>query len=133
MAILTNRRGRQSTRRFKTNHLYLRRPQFSTAVNHVNESCGHLRPIVRNVISPGGSARYVCRSCFAQMRAIETRTIEVDRVRRELAGLFRNCWPLGEIPGAVGGSIRTLTPPAAKLARIGFANFANRAERRRSV
>src|SRR5262249_2609273 len=71
------------------------RPNLTTkAVNSVNQSCGHSRAIVRSVSAPGGAAGYLCFACFAHLRAVEVRIIEVDRVRRELANLF-NSWPGG--------------------------------------
>jgi hypothetical protein len=65
---------------------------------------------VRNVVEPDGPAAYICPSCFAYLRAVEVRIIEVDRVRRELANLF-NCWPGGINP-------RAFTPAAIGEGRL---------------
>jgi hypothetical protein len=76
----------------------LGRRDYNSAVNPI-KSCGHHRPIFRNVVAPGGSAGYLCRDCFAHLRAVEVSTVEVEAVRRELASLFKS-WPLGAHPGA---------------------------------
>jgi hypothetical protein len=104
MHSCTNARGRRIPRAL-TNYLLLRRRNPITAVNivkpSIERSCGHVGAVVRNVTLPGGTAIYVCRDCFANVRAVEVRAIVVDRVRLELAKLFRRLLcPLGLFPGA---------------------------------
>jgi hypothetical protein len=101
----TNGRGGLFPRPSTSNYLSLRRSNLTTAVNLQPKTCGHAKAIVRNVTAPGGAAGYICRSCYAHLRAVEVRAIEVDRVRCELAGLFRNYWPLGINPGAAPARI----------------------------
>ena len=100
----TNGRRGLFPRPSTTTYFDLRRPNLTTTVKSQPKICGHHRPIFRNVVAPGGSASYLCRTCFAHVRAIEVRAIEVDRVRRELASLFRNSWPPGSLLGAVAAA-----------------------------
>ena len=75
-----------------------RRPSFSTSAKKISTStCGHSRPVVRNVVEIDGPVAYICRSCFAHLRAVEFKAI----VRRQVAKLFRNWWPSRSLGRAV--------------------------------
>jgi len=83
------------------NYSDLRRSNLNSAVSRIStHSCGHHRATVRNVVELGGAAVYLCNRCFGQIRAVETCLVRVNRVRHELAALFRNLWPPGSNPGA---------------------------------
>jgi len=99
MYLRTNGRRGLFPRPSTTNYLYLRRPNLTTAVKTNPTTCGHQRAVVRNVTELGGVASYICRSCFAHLRAVEVRAIAVAGVKRQFDNLFRRPWPLG-FPGA---------------------------------
>src|SRR5262245_32717226 len=64
-------------------------PKTTTLANHQSRtidspelSCGHDAAHTRHVERPNGPACYLCRRCFARLRAVEVRAIKVDRARR---------------------------------------------------
>jgi hypothetical protein len=83
---------------FKITKFY-RRHSFSTAVDRIaTQSCGHPKPVVRNVTRPDGAASYLCRECYGYLCRVEFRAV----IRAEFAKLF-NLWPLVSRPGAALG------------------------------
>ena len=88
----TNGRRGLFPRPSQTN-FYLRRPNLTTAVKPQPKTCGHDRAVVRNVVEPAGPAAYVCRNCYADLRAIEVRAIAGAAVRAALNSLFRRPRP----------------------------------------
>jgi hypothetical protein len=98
MSQIESRQGGQFPQRlnFKLSKFY-RRQEISTPADKLStKSCGHSRAPVRNVVELDGPATYICRDCFAYLRAIETRAV----VRRQLATLFGRPWPPGFNPEA---------------------------------
>lgn len=87
-------------RRPVTTKVFHGRPNLITAVNLQTKTCGHVRPIVRNVVELDGPAAYVCRQCFAYLRTVEVRAVEIASVKRQFDNLFRGCWPQVSRPGA---------------------------------
>ena len=76
-------------------------------------TCGQPRATVRSVCTPGATAVYICRSCFRQLCAVETRVILIARWK----SLFSVC-PLIE------KSVGVISPPAATTS-LGGGNRAN--------
>src|SRR5262249_15023836 len=76
---------------------WLNRPRASLAHNHVCEfwRCSDTARATY-VDAPGGKQKRLCRRHWLATQDTE----RVDRVRRELAMLFRHLWPLGLSPGA---------------------------------
>lgn len=96
----TKARGGRIPRAFTTTTVFHGRRNYNSAVNLQTKNCGHVRPIVRNVIAPGDAAAYICRQCFAHLRAVEIRVVEIASVKRQFDNLFRHPWPMGSSPWA---------------------------------
>jgi hypothetical protein len=80
----------------KENQSFRGRGNPTTPVNPVN-TCGHPGAIVRSVATLNGAAAYLCRNCFARLRAVEVRAVLVSQ--------WNNLWRLRPRLNRAGGAL----------------------------